>query len=88
MIAATARNTKGGKPKLAYWEGLSPTAIEGRPLGNDQSLPTIEADGKTKQGSFMVLWCIIKHLPNAATAIPDIARVRNLTIISSFPRKS
>jgi len=47
MIAATARNTKGGKPKLAYWEGLLPTIIEGKPLGNGEDLRTVDADGET-----------------------------------------
>jgi len=47
MLLATARNTKGGKPKPAYWEGLLPTSIEGTPPADGAGFRTVETDGTT-----------------------------------------
>lgn len=45
MLAATARNTKGGKPKPAYWQGLLPETVAGTPPDDSKGWRRLVADG-------------------------------------------
>lgn len=46
MLAATAMNTKG-KPKPAYWRGLLPESLPGRPPADGEGWKRVEADGQS-----------------------------------------
>jgi len=80
MLAATARNTKG-KPKPAYWGGLLPETVEGKPPSDGEGWRTLESDGtKTLPTECFVAMNKFSVMPNMESAFEAKFATRESTL--------